>query len=171
MVNLGDAGVRAARLASPAMGEGLRGTPSLRRQRFSPRESEIVRLIALGLEDKEIANRLGISRRTVRTHLERLFEDLDVHSRAAAVYLWLGSGVAREEVASIGDHGEPAKEGEIAAQPHDMFARDGLPGGEIPAELRVAVGGSENGDLLKSARHHLDRSEHAADHREREVEP
>jgi len=46
MVNLGDAGVRAARLASPAMGEGLRGTPSLRRQRFSPRESEIVRLIA-----------------------------------------------------------------------------------------------------------------------------
>lgn len=56
---------------------------------FSARESEIVGLIALGLEDKQIAARLGISRRTVRTHLERLFDDLQVHSRAAAVALWM----------------------------------------------------------------------------------
>jgi DNA-binding CsgD family transcriptional regulator len=171
MVNLRDADAQSARLGSPAMGEGWRGTPSVRRQRFSPRESEIVRLIALGLEDKEIANTLGISRRTVRTHLERLFEDLDVHSRAAAVYLWLGSGVARDEIAPVGDDGEQAEDDEIGAQRHDVRDRDGLPGGESPAELRVAIGGSENGDLLKSARHHLDGSEHAADHREREIEP
>jgi DNA-binding NarL/FixJ family response regulator len=56
---------------------------------FSARESEIVELIALGLGDKEIAARLGISRRTVRTHLERLFDDLQVRSRAAAVALWM----------------------------------------------------------------------------------
>jgi DNA-binding NarL/FixJ family response regulator len=56
---------------------------------FSARESEIVELIALGFENKQIAARLGISQRTVRTHLERLFEDLQIHSRAAAVALWM----------------------------------------------------------------------------------
>jgi DNA-binding CsgD family transcriptional regulator len=56
---------------------------------FSAREAEIVELIALGLGDKQIAARLGISRRTVRTHLERLFDDLKIHSRAAAVALWM----------------------------------------------------------------------------------
>jgi DNA-binding NarL/FixJ family response regulator len=56
---------------------------------FSARESEIVALIALGFEDKQIAAILGISRRTVRTHLERLFDDLQIHSRAAAVALWM----------------------------------------------------------------------------------
>src|SRR5258705_1704557 len=133
MVNLRDAGTQAARLGSPAMGEGWRGAPSVRRQRFSPRESEIVRLIALGLEDKEIANRLGISRRTVRTHLERLFEDLDVHSRAAAVYLWLGSGVAGDEIAPVRDDGEQAEGGEIATQKHEVLARHAVRSREVPA--------------------------------------
>jgi len=58
---------------------------------FSRREAQIVELIALGCEDKEIAARLHISRRTVRTHLERLFGDLGVHSRAAAVAIWVSS--------------------------------------------------------------------------------
>jgi DNA-binding NarL/FixJ family response regulator len=56
---------------------------------FSTRESEIVELIALGFENKQIAAQLGISQRTVRTHLERLYHDLQVHSRAAAVALWM----------------------------------------------------------------------------------
>jgi DNA-binding NarL/FixJ family response regulator len=84
------------------MGEGGRAG-LLRSRSFSPRESEIVHLIALGFEDKEIANRLGISRRTVRTHLERLYEDLNIHSRAGAVYLWLGSDPRREEVTPAGE--------------------------------------------------------------------
>lgn len=52
---------------------------------ITPREAEILNLIAGGLADKEIARRLGISSRTVRTHLERLFKRLDVHSRAQAL--------------------------------------------------------------------------------------
>jgi DNA-binding NarL/FixJ family response regulator len=72
------------------MGGGLRGGTADRL--FSTREAEIVELIALGFEDKEIAFRLGISRRTVRTHLERLFSDLEIHSRAAAVALWMTAG-------------------------------------------------------------------------------
>lgn len=49
------------------------------------RETEIVELVAQGLTNGEIATRLVISRATVRTHLENVFEKLDVHTRTAAV--------------------------------------------------------------------------------------
>ena|ERR1700731_3572281 len=57
--------------------------------RFSPREVEILRLIARDLSDKEIARRLGISIHTLRTHLGRVYLRHGVHSRAAAVAIWL----------------------------------------------------------------------------------
>jgi DNA-binding CsgD family transcriptional regulator len=56
--------------------------------RFSPRQSEIVRLIASGYTDKEIAAVLQVSRRTVRTQLERLYTANGLHSRAQAVHVW-----------------------------------------------------------------------------------
>lgn len=56
---------------------------------FTPRESEILRLIACDRSDKEIALTLGISTNTLRTHLSRIFRRHRVHSRAAAVAWWL----------------------------------------------------------------------------------
>jgi DNA-binding CsgD family transcriptional regulator len=56
---------------------------------LTPSEELIVRLIADGLADKMIAVRLGMSYRTVRTHLERLYERAGLHSRAEAVRLLL----------------------------------------------------------------------------------
>ena len=47
----------------------------------------IIELIADGWIDKEIAHTLGMSYRTVRTHLERLYELNGVHCRAALVAL------------------------------------------------------------------------------------
>lgn len=49
------------------------------------REREILALLADGLGNKQIAARLGISKNTVKTHLELLFEKLGVSSRAEAV--------------------------------------------------------------------------------------
>jgi len=49
------------------------------------REREILELLSDGLGNKQIAARLGISTNTVKTHLELLFEKLDVSSRAEAV--------------------------------------------------------------------------------------
>ena len=52
---------------------------------LSRREQEILALLADGLVNKQIAARLGISTNTVKTHLELLFEKLDVTTRAEAV--------------------------------------------------------------------------------------
>ncbi len=57
--------------------------------RFTPREAEIVSLIASDFSDKEVARALGISGHTLRTHLSRLYRRHGVHSRAAAVAVWL----------------------------------------------------------------------------------
>jgi DNA-binding CsgD family transcriptional regulator len=57
--------------------------------RLSPREEEILTLIAQDLSDKQIASQLGISMNTLRTHLSRVFRRQGVHSRAAAVAQWL----------------------------------------------------------------------------------
>jgi DNA-binding CsgD family transcriptional regulator len=59
--------------------------------RFSPRQSEIVGMIATGYSDKQIALALRISTRTVRTQLERLYAANGLHSRAHAVHLWTAS--------------------------------------------------------------------------------
>jgi DNA-binding CsgD family transcriptional regulator len=56
--------------------------------RFSPRQAEIVSLIASGHSDKQIALALRISQRTVRTQLERLYATNGLHCRAQAVHIW-----------------------------------------------------------------------------------
>lgn len=65
--------------APTAAGEGH---PSL-----SAREWEVARCVARGLTNAEIAKDLGVSRRTVATHLERIYERLQIHSRAALAHL------------------------------------------------------------------------------------
>jgi len=52
---------------------------------LSPREREIVRMVALGRQNKVIAAVLNISSWTVCTHLRRIFAKLGVTSRAAMV--------------------------------------------------------------------------------------
>lgn len=59
-------------------------------ERLSPRENEILELLAQGLAYKEIADRLTVSYSTVRTHIERIYAKLHVHSRSHAVAKYLG---------------------------------------------------------------------------------
>lgn len=58
------------------------------RASFGPRQAEILELVGQGLADKEIARTLGISRHTVRTHLERLFITHGWRNRAQAATAW-----------------------------------------------------------------------------------
>lgn len=57
---------------------------------LSPREREIVEALSQGDSYKEIADRLGISITTVRTHLQRIYEKLQVNNRTEAVVRFLG---------------------------------------------------------------------------------
>jgi HD-GYP domain-containing protein (c-di-GMP phosphodiesterase class II) len=51
---------------------------------LSPREVEVLRLIARGLSNPEIARRLGVSPHTARHHVRHLYDKIGVSSRAAA---------------------------------------------------------------------------------------
>jgi DNA-binding CsgD family transcriptional regulator len=57
----------------------------------TPRQAEILSLVARGKADKEIADLLGVAPRTIRTHLERLFREYHLSSRSEAVAAWLRS--------------------------------------------------------------------------------
>ena len=52
---------------------------------ISPRECEVLELLAEGASNKVIARRLAISPNTVKTHAARLFEKLEAQSRTQAV--------------------------------------------------------------------------------------
>lgn len=56
---------------------------------MSPREEEILKLLASGYLYKEIADQLDISQHTVRTHLRRIYEKLQVRTRTEAVVRFL----------------------------------------------------------------------------------
>jgi DNA-binding NarL/FixJ family response regulator len=62
---------------------------------LTPRELAALRLMADGRSNKEIANALGISERTVKTHLGHLFEKLGVTSRTEAVKVASRRGLVR----------------------------------------------------------------------------
>ncbi|HEV3474831.1 MAG TPA: response regulator transcription factor [Actinomycetota bacterium] len=60
---------------------------------LSPREIEILQKIAYGSTTKEVADQLGISFHTVKTHLERIFEKLGANDRAQAVAIAIRQGL------------------------------------------------------------------------------
>lgn len=66
------------------------GTPQTMSERqdvhdtLSRREWEVLRLIAAGALDKEIADRIGITFTTVRTHVRRIFWKIERRNRVAA---------------------------------------------------------------------------------------
>ncbi len=64
---------------------------------LSPRELEVLQLVAQGYVNKEISDRLGLSEPTIATYIRRIYEKLHVHSREAAVgkfsLLTLGKGL------------------------------------------------------------------------------
>jgi len=59
------------------------------------REEEVMACLFEGMQDKEIASRLGIGAATVHTHMHRLLEKLGVHSRRELIAKYLTLGAPR----------------------------------------------------------------------------
>src|SRR6266545_1020690 len=74
----------AQRLATRQFDEGL-----------TTREMEVLRLLASGMRDKEIAGALLISQETVQGHVKRILRKLEVNDRTAAVTMAIRRGIIR----------------------------------------------------------------------------
>jgi DNA-binding NarL/FixJ family response regulator len=81
------AGILIRHVASLA---GEREQRERRRVHLTAREAEILSLLAAGLTNKQIAQRLSIELPTVKHHVHHILEKLDVHSRAQAVAVTTG---------------------------------------------------------------------------------
>lgn len=81
--------------AAPTSGRAARPFPEL-----TDREIEVLRLVADGLTNADIARRLVLSERTVRNHISNVFAKLQVADRAQAV--------VRARRAGLGGPTEPA---------------------------------------------------------------
>jgi DNA-binding NarL/FixJ family response regulator len=60
---------------------------------LTARESEVLRLVSMGLGNKEIANRLGISEHTAKFHISSILSKLNAGSRTEAVSLGIRKGL------------------------------------------------------------------------------
>jgi DNA-binding CsgD family transcriptional regulator len=69
----------------PAGPDFERNHAAIRSLGLTARECEILALLASGQSNKEMARALGISPNTVKTHLARLFEKLEVQRRVQAI--------------------------------------------------------------------------------------
>ena len=91
-----DEAARAARALAPA---GSRPPAPFPREDEGPpltrRETEVLQLVAAGLQNKEVAEKLGLSLATVRNHVHNALEKLDVHSKLEMVSLAFRKGWVR----------------------------------------------------------------------------
>jgi DNA-binding NarL/FixJ family response regulator len=61
---------------------------------LSMRETDVIRLIAQGLSNKEISSRLSLSEKTVKNHISRIFSKLHINARSQAAVHAIKNGLA-----------------------------------------------------------------------------
>ncbi|MFD8593484.1 response regulator [Kitasatospora sp. NPDC059646] len=86
---------RGETVLAPPVAARLLGRVRAGRPTLSPREAEILQLLAEGLPNRQISKRLFISEATVKTHLVHIYDKLGVDSRTSAVAAGLAAGIVR----------------------------------------------------------------------------
>lgn len=78
----------------PSRAQGEARAPDMR---LTNREKEVLRLLAKGLRNQEIAERLGLSVRSIGNHLAKIYNKLHIHGRSEAVLYAIRTGIAAVE--------------------------------------------------------------------------
>jgi DNA-binding NarL/FixJ family response regulator len=76
-----------------SLADSNRGNPRNTQETLTPREQEILKLLAKGSTNKEIAKELFISEKTVKCHVNNIFKKLNVTRRLQAVLYAIGKGL------------------------------------------------------------------------------
>jgi DNA-binding CsgD family transcriptional regulator len=90
--------LRAIEAVSQGREYGLRSDPlTPRRGLLTPRERQVLRLVALGRSTKEAATVLGVSFKTADSHRTSLMKKLDIHGTAGLVHYAMRHGLVTLE--------------------------------------------------------------------------
>ena len=61
--------------------------------KLTPSEHSILRLVAAGADNRDIARQMGISEKTVRNHMSHIYDKLDVRDRSGALLYAMRKGL------------------------------------------------------------------------------
>lgn len=81
-------------LAGLVLGEYRRTAEDDSAPKLTPRETEVLRMVAKGLTAKQVAERFGLSHRTVENHVQNTLQKLQLHNRAQLVRYAVEKGIA-----------------------------------------------------------------------------
>ncbi len=76
----------------PTVQAALAVRENSRTRQLTARESELVRLVAIGMRNAEVAERLSITESTVKTHLNNIFQKLDLRDRLELTHYAIRTG-------------------------------------------------------------------------------
>jgi DNA-binding NarL/FixJ family response regulator len=136
--------------------EALASSPSVRAvdanglSLLSKREMEVVRSLAEGLTNREIAERLGLSQHTIKNYLFRVFDKLGVSSRVELLFMTLSStSITPSLLPAVFDnppHGEGHDEATLALC--RRAAEQGLPAAQLTLAKTLSARRSGPKDLV-----------------------
>jgi DNA-binding CsgD family transcriptional regulator len=118
---------------------------------LSNRESEVAELVTKGLSNKEVANQLFVTEKTVKFHLTNIYKKMNVKSRAQLIVWCLPHmGFVEKDERSQGQEIKPAQPTIIGGQASQMIPAGNatVAGTQFPtgAFNRNIIGGNGNGN-------------------------
>ena len=84
-----------AQVRASSTGSAQIAPPAL--EELTQREQEVLKLVAIGMKNREISCKLGISSTTVKNHIARIYDKISVHSRSDAVIWARQRGLMQQE--------------------------------------------------------------------------